>query len=263
MLLQAQDITQGTITVSQDTTLTPTANANIVIDTEGVTLTIDDCTQAGVSLNVTALESSTLEYTAEFGNASLSMQAETAFVMKWVGSFWSTSTTQPITGIDDNGQPFAFNIGALTNPEGVINLTGTDANGNPFDYGLGKLVVAADENNIVTGQEIKTSKTFNGKPVYKLDVLINNLSATASTTTVFSLANISNLAKTLYMSGAVSQYIGGVDNGTLGADHYNAPYTASVLFFSAGTFSLSFNEMSGNTRVLNGHATIEYTKTSD
>jgi hypothetical protein len=155
--------------ISTTQTLTPVKKMIAVVNTQGVELTLDDGPYDGFELPVLATADCQIVYTGINGSVTKNVQTNTYNEFVWGGTYWLPRESTAITGVDDNGQPFAFNIDALTEPDGVINITGTDANGNPFDYGLGKLVLAADEDNIVTGVEIKTSKTLNGKPIYMIE----------------------------------------------------------------------------------------------
>lgn len=152
--------------ISTSQTVTPTKAMLLVIDTTSVVLTLGNGMYDGFELPVLAQADCSIVYTGVNGTVTETREDGDYNVFVWNDSYWVPKQTTPITGIDDNGQPFAFNIDSMVREKGVINLTGTDANGNPFDYGLGRLVTNADEDNIVTGQEIKTSKTYNGKPIY-------------------------------------------------------------------------------------------------
>ena len=156
--------------ISTNTTLTPVKKMIAVVNTQGVELTLDDGPYDGFELPVLATADCQIVYTGINGSVTKNVQANTYNVFVWDSSnsgFWLPRESTAITGIDDNGQPFAFNVDALTHADGIINITGTDANGNPFDYGLGKLVTVANENNYST-EEVKTSKTWiDGKPIYR------------------------------------------------------------------------------------------------
>lgn len=156
--------------ISTTQTLTAVKKMIAVVNTSGVVLTLDDGPYDGFELPVLATADCQIVYTGVNGSVTKNVQANTYNEFVWGGSYWLPRESTAVTGIDDNGQPFAFNIDALTQADGVINLTGTDADGNPFDYGVGKLVLAADEDNLVTGEEIKTSRTLNGKPIYKKEM---------------------------------------------------------------------------------------------
>ena len=156
--------------ISTNTTLTPVKKMIAVVNTLGVALTLDDGPYDGFELPVLATADCQIVYTGINGSVTKNVQANTYNVFVWDSSnsgFWLPRESTAVTGIDDNGQPFAFNIDALAQADGVINITGTDANGNPFDYGVGKLVTAANENNYST-EEVKTTKTWiDGKPIYR------------------------------------------------------------------------------------------------
>lgn len=164
--------------ISTTQTLTAVKKMIAVVDTSGVVLTLDAGPYDGFELSVLATADCQIVYTGINGSVTKNVQANTYNVFVWDSSnsgFWLPRESTAITGIDDNGQPFAFNIDALTQADGVINITGTDANGNPFDYGLGRLVTNADEDNLVTGVEVKTSKTLNGKPIYEKTYIVTGL----------------------------------------------------------------------------------------
>lgn len=164
------EIIPGTVVMTADGTITPKDDLRVILNILGggnVTLPDGtDTTQRIEIVNVNA-DPCSFTYKGTGGSTTASIYTNTGIRLLWVGSYWETSMSTAVTGIDDNSQPFAFNIDSLVKPDGVINLTGTDADGNPFDYGVGKLVTVADEDNLITGVEVKTSKTFNGKPVYK------------------------------------------------------------------------------------------------
>ena len=156
--------------ISTTQTLTAVKKMIAVVNTLGVVLTLDAGPYDGFELPVLVTADCQIVYTGVNGSVTKNVQANTYNEFVWDSSnsgFWLPRESTAVTGIDDNGQPFAFNIDALTQADGVINITGTDADGNPFDYGVGKLVVAADENNYST-EEVKTSKTWiDGKPIYR------------------------------------------------------------------------------------------------
>ncbi len=154
--------------ISEDTTLEPKKKLIIVIDTSAVVLTLDDGPYDGFELPVLCQDDCSIVYESLNGTITLTCQAGDYYKFVWNSGYWIPRGAVAITGIDDNGQPFAFNIDNMVHYDGLINITGTDANGNPFDYGLGRLVTNADEDNLVTGVEVKTSKTLDGKPIYKM-----------------------------------------------------------------------------------------------
>lgn len=162
--------------ISTTQTLTAVKKMIAVVNTSGVVLTLDAGPYDGFELPVLATADCQIVYIGINGSVTKNVQANTYNEFVWGGSYWLPRESTAITGIDDNGQPFAFNIDALTQADGVINITGTDANGNPFDYGVGKLVTVANENNYST-EEVKTSKTWiDGKPIYR-KVVSNTLTS--------------------------------------------------------------------------------------
>jgi hypothetical protein len=162
--------------ISTTQTLTAVKKMIAVVDTQGVVLTLDAGPYDGFELPVLATADCQIVYTGVNGSVTKNVQANTYNEFVWGGTYWLPRESTAITGIDDNGQPFAFNIDALTQADGVINITGTDANGNPFDYGVGKLVTVANENNYST-EEVKTSKTWiDGKPIYRKCYYVDSIS---------------------------------------------------------------------------------------
>lgn len=164
------EIIPGTVVMTADGTITPKDDLRVILNISGGgTVSLSDGTDTTQRIEIVNVNADPCSFTYKStgGSTTASIYTNTGIRLLWVGSYWETSMSTAVTGIDDNSQPFAFNIDSLVKPDGVINLTGTDANGNPFDYGLGKLVTVADEDNIVeNGAEVKTSKTFNGKPIY-------------------------------------------------------------------------------------------------
>jgi hypothetical protein len=132
-------------------------------------------------------------YTGESGTKTDSLTAGDMASYVWMDTYWKYQSV-PVTGIDDNGQPFAYNNDSMVEACGVINITGTDADGNPFDYGLGRLVTNADEDNYSTS-EVKTTKTWiDGKPIY-CKVIEETTTAGTSTISISSL-NIDTIVRT-------------------------------------------------------------------
>ena len=175
-------ISPTVISATPSSALAPTKMMNLVIDTANITLALGDGPYDGYELPILAQEDCTISFTGVGGATSMSMVAGAKVTLTWNDTYWRAQSSEAITGIDDNGQPFAFNIDSLAEPGGVINITGKDANGNSFDYGLGKLVVAADEDNYSTS-EVKTSKTWiDGKPIYRKVFQLNTIVTNAWTT---------------------------------------------------------------------------------
>ena len=245
--------------ISTNTTLTPVKKMIAVVNTQGVELTLDVGPYDGFELPVLATADCQIVYTGINGNVTKNVQANTYNIFVWDSSnsgFWLPRESTAVTGIDDNGQPFAFNIDALTQANGVINITGTDANGNPFDYGLGRLVTNADEDNLVTGQEIKTSKTFNGKPVYKMCI----------STTMPSTVGTSKSVSTGITDCAIClNYTSTVNYGTsvISGNFYSSSSNYSLVYFTNSMTTLLLT--AGNAVLLDAVVivTAEYTKTTD
>lgn len=264
--------------ISTNTTLTPVKKMIAVVNTLGVELTFDDGPYDGFELPVLATADCQIVYAGINGSVTKNVQANTYNIFVWDSSnsgFWLPRESTAVTGIDDNGQPFAFNIDALTQADGVINITGTDANGNPFDYGLGRLVTNADEDNLVTGVEVKTSKTFNGKPVYIKVIAISTLTfpqATSQSNTSHPIAVSTNIRDILSVHGW-GTYTYGTSATWKGAIPYINPFylatpqqiRGNILFissYSATGFNLE-GRFAEATTISNGVAIVEYTKTSD
>lgn len=129
--------------ISSSQTVSPSTPSTYIIDTAGVLLQIADGTYPSCEVSVLAQAACQVRYTGEDGTKTDTLTAGDMASYVWMGTYWKYQSV-PVTGIDDNGQPFAYNIDSMVEAGGVINITGTDANGNPFDYGLGRLVTAAD-----------------------------------------------------------------------------------------------------------------------
>lgn len=245
--------------ISTNTTLTPVKKMIAVVNTQGVELTLDDGPYDGFELPVLATADCQIVYTGINGSVTKNVQANTYNIFVWDSSnsgFWLPRESTAVTGIDDNGQPFAFNIDALTQADGVINITGTDANGNPFDYGLGKLVLAADEDTYSTS-EVKTTKTWiDGKPIYRK--VIPFTMPNDSNTTGFN-HNISNLDYVVDLRLICKA------NDTSNTQRMPSIYVSSSLYMymyiqntSFGVHN-AFSDMYGQ----QAYMIIEYTKTTD
>lgn len=263
--------------ISTTQTLTAVNKVIAVVDTQGVVLTLDDGPYDGFELPVLATADCQIIYTSVNGSVTKNVQANTYNIFVWDSSnsgFWLPRESTAITGVDDNGQPFAFNIDALTQADGVINITGTDADGNPFDYGLGKLVTVADEDNLVTGQEIKTSKTLDGKPVYKMlyDETVTTYSDSGSRR-IFTYA-ISDFSPTKNFIGSygtailqggayTTPEIEGFGQAFFGTSMTLTRGTASVVFGDGRLVFYGFTLTSEAPTSYRFIVTIEYTKTTD
>ncbi len=252
-IFAGNEIIPGTVVMTADGTITPKDDLRVILNISGGgTVSLSDgtdVTQRMELVNVSA-DTCSLTYKGTGGSTTASIYTNTGIRLLWVGSYWETSMSTAITGIDDNGQPFAFNIDALTHADGVINLTGTDANGNPFDYGLGRLVTNADEDNLVTGVEVKTSKTFNGKPVYKTVVQIDNPTLDWSTIS-YGINNIN------YLISAKGRYYS--TNGYWTSEFYRNSSSYLQTLFNTQNFRLMATDANTNKAVI----TLEYTKTTD
>lgn len=164
------EIIPGTVVMTADGTITPKDDLRVILNISGGgTVSLSDGTDTTQRIEIVNVNADPCSFTYKGtgGSTTASIYTNTGIRLLWVGSYWETSMSTAVTGIDDNSQPFAFNIDSLVKPDGVINLTGTDANGNPFDYGVGKLVVAADENTYNTSEQLTTKTWIDGKPIYR------------------------------------------------------------------------------------------------
>lgn len=226
--------------ISTTQTLTAVKKMIAVVNTQGVVLTLAAGPYDGFELPVLATADCQIVYTGINGSVTKNVQANTYNVFVWDSSnsgFWLPRESTAITGIDDNGQPFAFNIDALTQADGVINITGTDANGNPFDYGLGKLVTAANENNYSTS-EVKTTKTWiDGKPIYRRTIVANRADFTKSTNTriaYFYSVPLVNIAETIVNSYGYIDAVFNTSTATI-VPFLGTKYAPDMsLFYSSG-----------------------------
>lgn len=249
------------ILIDSTQTVNPTKKMAYIITDSDIVLTIGDGTYSTCEVSVYALYDCQVSYTGE-GEVTVTddLVAGDYITYVWLTDHWKYKSV-PVTGIDDNGQPFAFNIDALTQADGVINLTGTDANGNPFDYGLGRLVTNADEDNLVTGVEVKTSKTLNGKPIYKYAFEYSGTLSVATTLTTTSLTSVSSLNIAILVSATGSCIYG--------TTYENIPYSAQSgsqnYFFSIIIQSndIKLQYMGSANTVSNILVFLEYTKTTD
>lgn len=257
--------------ISADTTLEPKKKLIVVIDTSAVVLTLDVGPYDGFELPVLCQDDCSIVYEGLNGTITLTCQAGDYYKFVWNSEgtgYWLPRGAVAITGIDDNGQPFAFNIDNMVHYDGIINITGKDANGNPFDYGLGRLVTNADEDNLVTGVEVKTSKTFNGKPVYKNVVTIPMATITTEGVCV---------TLTTQFATGIKEIISCQGYLTHGTDRVQIPY---IWQGGSSTYTVSFLGLvgyvdgsnngnivtSGNRTTYSGNtvtAFVSYTKTTD
>lgn len=191
--------------ISTTQTLTAVKKMIAVVNTSGVVLTLDAGPYDGFELPVLATADCQIVYTGINGSITKNVQANTYNEFVWGGTYWLPRESTAITGIDDNGQPFAFNIDALTQADGVINITGTDANGNPFDYGLGKLVTAADDDLYSTTEQLTTKTWIDGKPIYRK---VYSITSPSSEGTGSYPHGISNLGNVVSMAGILNQGTG-------------------------------------------------------
>ena len=254
--------------ISTTQTLTAVKKMIAVVDTSGVVLTLDVGPYDGFELPVLATADCQIVYTGINGSVTKNVQANTYNIFVWDSSnsgFWLPRESTAVTGIDDNNQPFAFNIDSLVKPDGVINLTGTDANGNPFDYGLGRLVTNADEDNLVTGVEVKTSKTLNGKPVYKKLWEIN-VSDMDNTYTYWKRKDISdmNIRDIITWNGYawyINQFWRSVPIVGVGDSSFSA-VSAAFIEVDPAQISLQMGS-TAQSRITKIKIYMEYTKTTD
>ena len=256
LIVDGNEVFPGTITIiDNNSTITPKDNLRVILNISGEsTVTLSDGTDVTQRVEVfnASNDNCTLSYVSSAGNSTTVLAKNTSIRLLWVGTFWDYSDATTLTGIDDNGQPFAYNIDSLVEPKGVINITGKDANGNPFDYGLGRLVTNADEDNLVSGVEVKTSKTLNGKPVYKM-LYLGSLNSSKNYIANVASLNISRFANLWWC----------IDRGTsitflshyAGTSDYNRCfYTASTITIDCGS---AYAEGDAVTLI------FEYTKTTD
>ena len=244
--------------ISTSQTVSPSTPSTYIIDTAGVVLQIADGTYPSCEVSVLAQAACQVRYTGEDGTKTDTLTAGDMASYVWMDTYWKYQSV-PVTGIDDNGQPFAYNIDSMVEAGGVINITGTDANGNPFDYGVGRLVTNADEDNLVTGVEVKTSKTFNGKPVYvktdDFELSITGGSATeAAITESYSTPHLGKIVTfNCVMINGIYQYpMPWVRQGRFLMVNY---ITGSAITFQYLNFP--------TTTTITVRITIEYTKTTD
>ena len=268
------EIIPGTVVMTADGTITPKDDLRVILNISGGgTVSLSDGTDVTQRIEIANVSADTcsLTYKGTGGSTTASIYTNTGIRLLWVGSYWETSMSTAVTGIDDNSQPFAFNIDSLVKPDGVINLTGTDANGNPFDYGLGKLVLAADEDNLVTGVEVKTSKTYNGKPVYKKEISGTPTTISASARIIhYYTETISNISKLINAYGTMEY----TDNGasytvTLGSASFygdsvrNVQYMSYILLDGSDVTGAVMRHPDFAMTPSKINITIEYTKTTD
>ena len=265
LIVDGNEVFPGTITIiDNNSTIIPKDNLRVILNISGEsTVTLSDGTDVTQRVEVfnASNDNCTLSYVSSAGNSTTVLAKNTSIRLLWVGTFWDYSDATTVTGIDDNGQPFAYNIDSLVEPKGVINITGKDANGNSFDYGLGKLVLAADEDNYSTS-EVKTTKTWiDGKPIYRKTFYFSSLPAAGGN--VSTPINISSLNIVTSMRGIINGYIGD-------STHYvrHIPY----VFSSTDMFEMYLNGTalvlmrgSATTYLVSGNCyiTLEYTKTTD
>ena len=246
--------------ISTNTTLTPVKKMIAVVNTLGVELILDVGPYDGFELPVLATADCQIVYTGINGSVTKNVQANTYNIFVWDSAnsgFWLPRESTAVTGIDDNGQPFAFNIDALTQADGVINITGTDANGNPFDYGLGRLVTNADEDNLVTGVEVKTSKTLNGKPIYcKVFYNETEIQGTGSSATVV-MGTIPNIALLISITGS---YLAGINQASI---PYSSGGGQATLYVSDTNEVRVLHTTSATITIHHIIVTAYYTKTTD
>lgn len=244
--------------ISTNTTLTPVKKMIAVVNTLGVELTLDVGPYDGFELPVLATADCQIVYTGINGSVTKNVQANTYNIFVWDSSnsgFWLPRESTAVTGIDDNGQPFAFNIDALTHADGVINITGTDANGNPFDYGLGKLVTAANENNYST-EEVKTTKTWiDGKPIYRKVVQFTTANSTTGSVTQ-ALGISGRQAITFVQVWIVDAY-----NSYIPIPYYYS--STDYIDCYIGSSGLVVYHSGDDKKNCAGYCVIEYTKTTD
>lgn len=255
------------VVISTTQSIAPTKKMSIIIDTADVQLTLLSGLYPTFELPILAQANCTVRRLTSDGWVTDTLSPSDYAVYVWDGTYWLPQVPTPITGIDDNGQPFAFNIDSMVYHQGLINLTGTDANGNPFDYGVGRLVTNADEDNLITGVEVKTSKTFNGKPVYKKVVAISAFTKTANTRLVTAITTISNIKDYINQTGEVTSTSGStVYHNAIPScspdSSNNVGLAFTIQYVSDGTLYLLVTGTSAGS-FDGGFVIIEYTKTTD
>lgn len=246
--------------ISTSQTLTPVKKMIAVIDTASVFLTVGAGPYDGFELPILARAASTIIYTGKNGSVTVNAQADSYYVLVWDSSssgFWMPRETVPITGVDDNGQPFAFNIDAIAQADGLINITGTDADGNPFDYGVGKLVTAADEDTYSTSEQLTTKTWIDGKPIYRKTYIIPDTIPVANTVSYIDFTQPANVKYVLNSYGMF-----GSDSSLCSLPFpYDGSWFARILYVQDTRLSLNYKI--NNTDKIWGWFTIEYTKTTD
>jgi len=252
-------------TLSATQTISSDIDRKFILNSSSATITLADSNVVGITISIMPIQSGA---TINYKNSSGVLSTETCEEFKllnfiWNGTYWNHSdAATAITGIDDDGQPFAYNIDSLVEPGGVINISGVDANGNPFDYGVGRLVTNANEDNIVTGVEIKTSRTFNGKPVY---IQVKEWTGSIGDQTnvyIFDFLNVDKILKyePIYKNNTGAVY--GLSGGAYIPSSAN--YTAVIGAFSGDTYRIRVNN-GGTSYITVGWVQVymEYTKTTD
>ena len=256
--------------ISTSQTVSPSTPSTYIIDTAGVVLQIADGTYPSCEVSVLAQAACQVRYTGEDGTKTDTLTAGDMASYVWMDTYWKYQSV-PVTGIDDNGQPFAYNIDSMVEAGGVINITGTDANGNPFDYGLGRLVTNADEDNLVTGVEVKTSKTLDGKPVYMKEISGTPTTSSGSYRILYNYGEvIPNINKLIHAYGTVeytynsSSYVLITGSSSFYNDSAHNVQYMSAIDFNGSTITSSVARHPDFPMIpTKFNITVEYTKTTD
>ena len=257
-IFAGNEIIPGTVVMTADGTITPKDDLRVILNISGGgTVSLSDgtdTTQRMEIVNVNA-DSCSFTYKGTGGSTTASIYTNTGIRLLWVGSYWETSMSTAVTGIDDNNQPFAFNIDSLAKPDGVANITGTDADGVPFDVGVGQLVTVAEEESYST-TEVKTSKTWiDGKPIYRKTFVIPSTTPTANTNSYLEFTKPDNFYQLINSYG---NFISGEAQSSFPFP-YDGTWYARFLYTPNQHFALNY--MVQNTATIEGFVTLEYTKT--
>ena len=242
--------------ISTSQTITPTKQMILVIDTASVVLTLGNGLFDGFEISVLAQATSSIVYESVNGSVTESRIAGDYSKFTWNGTYWIPSQTTPITGIDDNGNPFAFNVDTMVHYDGLINVTGTDANGTPFDYGVGHLVTNADEDNYSTSEVKTTKKWIDGKPIYRkviTDTMPSTVNTSKSVTT-----NIADADELIDFSSIITSSASCVKG-----NFYYAAANSACVYFSSSLDTLYLQTTASGLVSTSVKVIVYYTKTTD
>ena len=261
------EIIPGTVVVTADGTITPKDDLRVILNISGGgTVSLSDGTDTTQRIEIVNVNADPCSFTYKGtgGSTTASIYTNTGIRLLWVGSYWETSMSTAVTGIDDNSQPFAFNIDSLVKPDGVINLTGTDADGNPFDYGVGKLVTVADEDNYSTS-EVKTTKTWtDGKPIYRKAFIFGGV--TMQSVTWVSTITLPNVSRIWFADGTYTLMTNGITDFITGVCYKDTDnFTSCRVAIQRGTSNVDLTVYSSYWQnfFFEFCFVLEYTKTTD